>query len=248
MLKLIKYEFRKQLLSKIIILVTLFAFEAVFLVGYLTESDTTLGVSILLLVLTAIAAIFFVSIEAIITFSNDLKTKHSYMLFMTPHSPYTIVGAKVITSIITIFVTGIIFLACAGLDIILVLDALDMRETLEILFDFTEALFGFDFEWTIIIPYILLELASLCATTVFGFIAITISATLLSNVRGRGVVSVVLFFAFMLLRSWITNLLVSDELFVLSTRDTWITVAVTVIFAGLAYFFTGLMLKKKVNL
>ena len=83
MLNLLKYEFRKTLGVKAIILALTAVLEIVFLIGLYGEFDTPLGIGAGLLFTTASVGVIVIGIYSIILLRNDLNTKQSYMLFMT---------------------------------------------------------------------------------------------------------------------------------------------------------------------
>ena len=109
MLKLMKYEFKKQNTSKWIILGVGVLLEIIFLLGVVLSKENMMGFGLGFLMVLSFIAVFYVSIESIITFSNDLNRKQSYILYMTPHSSFTILGAKLLTAFVTVFVTGFAF-------------------------------------------------------------------------------------------------------------------------------------------
>ena len=93
---LIKYEFRKTMALKGIILVITAIFEAMFLIGIGADDEDMIGLSVGLLTLATFFGVLIIGVFGIYTLSKDLNTKRSYMLFMTPHSSYSILGAKLI--------------------------------------------------------------------------------------------------------------------------------------------------------
>lgn len=109
MLKLIKYEFRKQAFSKLIIATLIVLVELSFGYGMICNNENRIITSTALLVGLAIGAILFVSFECIHTYSNELKTKTGYMLFMVPRSTYHVIGAKVLATAVQIILTAATF-------------------------------------------------------------------------------------------------------------------------------------------
>ena len=96
MFKLMKYEFRKTWITKLILLGVTAVAEAVYLYGLYAEKDNPLSVAIGLLVLLAVGGVLVIGLESVLTLHRDMNTKQSYMLFMTPNSSYKILGAKVL--------------------------------------------------------------------------------------------------------------------------------------------------------
>lgn len=105
MLKLMKYEFRKQMFSKMIIAIILGVLTLYFGVMTVMNKSDNAAVSLALMLFTTLIATFYVSVESLTVYEKDLKTKQSYMLFLVPQSPYKILGAKLIAAILQIFFT-----------------------------------------------------------------------------------------------------------------------------------------------
>ena len=118
MLKLMKYEFRKTGFSKLILLVITLVAEVGFLLGVFLEKDRLLATGIMILFLCVVIGIAYIGLESVMTLHRDLNTKQSYMLFLTPHSSYEILGAKVLENGISILVTGLFFALLAALDLL----------------------------------------------------------------------------------------------------------------------------------
>ena len=119
MLKLMKYEFRKTGFSKLILLVVTLVAELAFLLGVFQEKDRLLATGIMILYLCAVIGIAYIGLESVLALHRDLNTKQSYMLFLTPHSSYEILGAKVLENGISILITGIFFALVAALDVLI---------------------------------------------------------------------------------------------------------------------------------
>jgi len=94
--KLLKYEIRKSLPVKLMILGLAAALELVFLIGLWGDNEKMLATGVLLLTFTAVTATTVVGLASVVILHRDMNTKQSYMLFMTPNSCYRILGAKVL--------------------------------------------------------------------------------------------------------------------------------------------------------
>lgn len=247
MFKLIKYELRKQLFSKIILLVLLGILEIAFLIGLLTEKENVLAVSIGLYFLLASGTIFFVAIESIFTFSNDLKTKHSYMLFLTPNSTYKIIGAKVITTMITIGLTAAAFMGVVLVDIAAVFAKFDTLDAfVKTIQELVAQLLHADINYGFIISIICYLVFDLISTLVIGMASITLSSTFLSNSKGKGVVSVAFFFGITFIVSKLGSLVLPSKSFTSVEPyyyDCIWSLGVVLVF----YLLTSYMLDKKVS-
>jgi hypothetical protein len=217
-----------------------------FLYGLFTENDNVLGLSVGLFTFISFAAVLFVSFEAIFTFSNDLKTKQSYMLFLTPNSTYKIIGAKVLSSVLYVFLTAAAIVTLTLLNIGIVLVKYDeIAKIVDRFQDLFRVMFNANIDVTLIITIILYFLFNLVGLMVIGMASITLSSTFLSNSKGKAIVSVVFFFGINFIVSRIESLLPSINLL---TPEPYyyrciFSAAVMVVF----YFATAWMLDKKVS-
>ena len=127
--KLIKYEWRKQRTSRMVILISLAACLVLFLGGLIFQNDPALAVAILLMVFGSIFVLFYTGIESILVLNRDLKTKQSYMLWMVPRSVWEILGAKYICAFLQmLFVFGIFVAAACLCTVAAVLSGGGIRE------------------------------------------------------------------------------------------------------------------------
>lgn len=97
--KLMKYEWKKQRTSRMIVMVALAVCVLTFLGGVLVEKDALMGISATLLLVGSFFVVFYMGIESILILNRDLKTKQSYMIWMTPKSVWEILGAKFVVAI-----------------------------------------------------------------------------------------------------------------------------------------------------
>ena len=101
--KLMKYEWKKQRTSRMIVMVALAVCVLTFLGGMLVEKDALMGISATLLLVGSFFVVFYMGIESILILNRDLKTKQSYMIWMTPKSVWEILGAKFVVAIVQMF-------------------------------------------------------------------------------------------------------------------------------------------------
>ncbi len=121
MLRLLKYELRKTLMAKLILLGITVIAQAVFMIGFWGDKGTTLAIGAALLFFTAVSGISLMGILSLVTLHKDMNTKQGYMLFMTPNSSYKILGAKVIECALSILLAGAFFFGLGMLDFSLIL-------------------------------------------------------------------------------------------------------------------------------
>lgn len=196
MLKLMKYEFRKQAFSKMVILLLVGLIQLLFFVGVVTDKNDVIGTSMGILAVFTFGALFFMAFEAIITFSNDLKQKCSYMLFLTPHTSYSIVGAKVLAAAIQIILAGIAFFLVYSLDIAVLVGKYNQLEVLkEMINQFLTEVFSLNIQLQDIIGVVSVIITAWISVITVAFFSITLSTTFLANFKLKGVVSFLIFIA-----------------------------------------------------
>ena len=244
---LIKYEFRKTLFVKLILLALTGAAELVFLIGVFYNADSPgAAVGVTLLTLLAIAGITFIGIHSMLSLYRDLNTKQSYMLFMTPHSSYTILGAKIIENGLSILAAGAFFALLAFIDLqILLKEFFTFKAILEYFQGFLEfANLPVDISASTVLLFFLSVLTSWLATIVTAHLAIILSATFLAGKRFSGVVSFVLFIAISLVSSWLVNRI--PDTVALNTHIL-LACVISLLFAAVCYLLSGWMAEKKLS-
>lgn len=117
------------------------------------------------------------------------------MLFLTPNSTYKIVGAKVITTTVTLLLTAAVFVATTLVDVgIVLLRYHNVQEVIEKIQEIVSQMFNVNVDYTFVIAYVCYFVFSLLSILVIGMASITLSATFLSNSKLKGFISVVFFF------------------------------------------------------
>ncbi|MDO4522490.1 MAG: hypothetical protein Q4B57_05005 [Eubacteriales bacterium] len=245
MTKLMKYEWRKALFPKMVLLVITAIAEIAFLIGIFSKKEMWYGLGIEGLVLCAIFGILYIGIESLTTFSKDLNTKQSYMLFLTPHTSYEILGSKVLMNAISIFVTGAFFAVLAIVDIgIGVASIGGVKELLS----FAEAFMSVKIDWNNIRQIALMAFSSALVSwlniIVVGYLAILLSATVLAGKKGSRVVSFVIFLIISGISSYVVNLVTRS---MNEIASFWCTVGCMLIFTVIFYAITGWIMDKKLS-
>ena len=245
MLKLMKYEFRKQLFSKLAIVGILLLLELYFFYGLLAENGDAMGTSAGLLGILTFVAILFVSFECIFTFNNDLKTKQSYMLFMTPQSAYSIMGAKILSAIVQIILVALFFGVVAVADVFAILAKKgDVKEFFEMCQQFIQTVFNIEVNVGLLLMIVAEVLISWMLTVILGMFSITLSTTFMANSKARGIVSFLIFIALNVVLSKVSDL-ISDGL-VMDTKEFLLMLVFYTAVTVATYIGTAWMLEKKV--
>ena len=209
MFDLFRYEFRKTRIAKLIILSAAFLLELLYLVNLYKVSENGLSLAILLLVLLAFCGAILMGIHSIVTLHRDMNTRQSHMLFMTPHSAYAILGAKILECFISILLACAVFFALGMLDITLLLNRFGK---LDQLLTFLKNVIGsVGYELRTDLPFFISVFFSLFA----GWIAVVVAAdlsdivssALLNGKKFNGFVTVLIFIALTVIMEQISRLL-----------------------------------------
>lgn len=249
MLNLMKYELIKQRTSKIIIAAVFLALELMFFVGVIADKENVWALAVAFLILLVTITFFIVALEAIFTYSNDLKEKSGYMLFMTPHSVYTIMGSKILTSIVSIIIATIVFGIVAFLDMTFVFSRYgELERFFEGIQALIHQLFSIEISWYSTAIAAIYGIFDWIGLVTSAFLAITLSMTIISGMKGKGFISFVVFCVINTLFSVFTirilNMLSLDGY----VANMGVMAVMTVLFAGGCFFFSGYMLNRELSL
>ena len=215
MKNLLKYEFRKTLLTKLVILGITVVAQLIYLAGiWGKDREGTVVAGMLLLFFTATFGILFIGLQSVITLHRDMNTKQSYMLFMTTNSCYKILGAKMLENFLSMLLGGAFFFGLGVLDISILIRRYGQVDSLYEAFQSILRTFGWDFKLDA--GY----LASICfsllsgwfATITAAFLADVVSSALLNGKKFNYLVSFVLFLALSYLMGKVGNAVAGDVL------------------------------------
>lgn len=100
MLKLLKYEFRKQMVLITILISLLIALELIFFFGMMISNKDIITVSYGLQKVCFTITFIYLLFEPAFKYEKDLGYKQGYLLFMIPRSTIQIVSAKIAAGMI----------------------------------------------------------------------------------------------------------------------------------------------------
>lgn len=246
MLKLMKYEVRKTMFSKIVMLVITVVLEVLYLLGVFMKNDTMLAWGIMGLVSCAVIGIFYIGIESLVVFHRDLNTKQSYMLFLTPKSSYQILGAKVLENGLSIFLAGAFFAAVTAIDVTVGLLYIGgLKEFVDVLHKVAVSV-RVDVDITALqaILTFFMGLAGWLQMIVVGDLAIVLSATVFAGKKYSGTVSFILFMVINFVIGRLVDLI--PELGAYEFQLT-ILIIITLAIVALLYVVTGWIMEKKLS-
>ncbi len=203
MLKLLKYELRKNRTALIILLAVTLALECYFLYGlyapeeFGTEQDIHLLFAMTGLMLSAYAAVIYVLIVGVTTYTREMKDRSAYLIFMTPSSGLKIMGSKYLFTLVLGLMLAVVYAGLAVLDISLLSDRLLRAGQLLQQFDRMLLEMGIHLDQFLLAALVMAIYALLSIFSFFAvaYLAITLSHTLFRDKKWRGIVSVAIFFA-----------------------------------------------------
>ena len=210
MAKLLRYELRKTRGAKLLMAGLMLAAEVVFLLGVarlrLGKGDNgLLPLGLFLLVSLSWGSLMVIGLQTVLTLHRDLTTRQSYMLFMTPHGGYEILGAKVLENGLSLLLAGLVIGALAMLDLTLLLAA---SGELSALLQMISSLLG---DLAAALPLRASSVAMLfggmlllwLGVIVSACFAVILSAALFAGRRGGTFISFLLFLVLVNLTSWV---------------------------------------------
>ena len=194
MLKMLKYEYRRAV-GPLTIIFMLFGILEVYILGATAlKKESHSGIGITLFLFGSFACYIFVLIYGIVTYNKDLKSKEGYLVFMAPISSFSVIGAKLLSILLT-GITLVVMIALLGmLNYSAIASAYHLDSLVDVLEMFLES-GGMSLSGTLagIGAFIIAFLIQFFMTTTLIYFAISVSATVLQNKKGKGFVSFVLF-------------------------------------------------------
>lgn len=203
MIRLLKYEFRKALNGLLVLLGITAALEVWFLGGLAMNEESHCIVAAVLLFFCAYAVAIYVLVRGVTSFSGELNSRSSYLIFMTPNSCLKIVGSKFLYTFVNALLFFVLYGVLALADIALMLD---YYGELGYFWDMAAGFFRTNgiyvdqigFGVLALLVYVFLSILS---TMAIAYLAITLSHTLFHGKKWRWLPSLALFGAL----TWAVN-------------------------------------------
>lgn len=247
MFKLMKYEFRKTWVTKLILLGITAVAEAAYLFSLYTENENGVITTIGILTLLAFGGVMVIGLQSVLTLHHDMNTKQGYMLFMTPNSCYKILGAKVLENGLSILVTGGFYFALAALDVSLLFakegQLNQLWETFQRFISSINEKIPMNADGLAAFTFAML--AGWIGTVVTAYLADVISAALLNGKSFNGVISFVIFVALSWAASWLEGIATQNIPNVITTM--LIQGGLSLLIAAVMYVVTAQIMEKKLS-
>ena len=254
MLKLMKYEFRKNRTGLLVMLLIAAGLYLLAPLGRALDSGSLMIASVVLLFIYAFAAYVFVLVRGIIAYSGELNGRTGYLLMMVPRSAAGILFGKLLFTL----AFGLLMLAVSSLALMasgaLLLGQIYQLKGLLETARFLMLQSGIDPASiaNVALFFVAAVATSVLAMVSMGYLAVTLGATLLQSGRLRGVASFALFIALCALTGSLQNLVSPDvEMFATLAEALGAALPVILLDAALACAYTAVsavLLKKWVSL
>ena len=199
MLTLIQYEMKKTAFMKILCFSALLIAQAFVLLGGATDNYVVLGLGAGLLIFFSFLIFFILGLSSMASLSKDLNTTQGYMLFMLPKHSACFLLAKMIESLISTFLAGVVVSLLFSFNIVYF--SLDMEFYQD----------AFEMFWNLVLSgkgfgelslYVIRFLATAAAFWVFlstmAILCVTVQASMFKGKALALVVSIIAFFCLFL--------------------------------------------------
>ena len=253
MFKLIKYEYRKDLPLYIVLFAAIFALELYALLSILSESELNMSISFALYILGGLAGMLFILIMGAVSYSKEINSKFSYMTFMTPRSTYQIVGSKYLSIFMATVVATILYILFAYIDVTLIClhfeDVKNVAEMLDLVLD----AMGMDLSGAVmsLLAALLVQWINIFFIISCSYLAITLSATVLSNRKGKTPLALLFFIVIIIIANIIRSKLPTfdyGDSIIAYIFNSWTEILFEFAMIGGTYFGVSALLKHKVSL
>ena len=146
-------------------------------------------------------------IYGIISYSQDLKNKSGYLVFMAPISSYKVIGAKLLSILLTGAIIVAVIFGLLTLDLSLAYSTYDSIDTF---YDFLSNILemgGYSLGGVILrlLAFILVFLIKFFMTITLAYLAVSVCSTILQTKKIKGFISFVLFIVFYVILSVIAS-------------------------------------------
>lgn len=254
MLKLIKYEYRRNLSAIAVMLIAILLLQGFFLFSIYKEDVAMVFSASMLLFSAASLCVLGMLMYSVALYSRELSAKTSYLTFMTPNPVSRILASKLLAA----FLLGLFFALILGL--FAAWDFSLLSRT------FPEIQIGQIALEQILRNMSTTDLSTLITTlsamgleflinfftvVVIAYLAITLSATVLQNKKFKGLVSFLLFLLIMAALQWGTSLLPSGanhSSLHAAVLSAWPKYIVYLCAMALSFALSAWLLEKKVSL
>ncbi|GAB6109356.1 hypothetical protein [Fusibacter bizertensis] len=257
MLKLVKFEFLRKRMTFLIALAVTVLGQVYALYQYfkIEESVREIIYGQVFGIFISIVALGFgliFLIDVIFLFRNDLFKQEGYMLFMTPHNGYKLLGAKLLFALLEGIGMAVVFL------IIALFNAKIMNMGS---FDFSLSDIS-STEWQVIIKGLAVSILVILEFALTVYLSFALFKSLFNNTRFKGLITFVIFIVINILKSKLAEIIgdmlgtkfdaihISTSSMMLDTVNSALSygIVATLVSAVILFAATGYLLENRINL
>ncbi|MFP4698184.1 MAG: hypothetical protein ACLFMO_05700 [Eubacteriales bacterium] len=247
MYQLLKYEMIKKWKLFLIVLSTVILAEGFILYQLLIKENWSTPLFVFSFM--AFGGMFFVLIDSINSFSLELRRKSGYMLFLTPRNGYQIVGAKVMISLLELFIGFFVYIGLARINYSVLKNTIsdEANEFMDLLVDLISPNINiyelFYVSLNLILQWLLIIMSA--------YLAIILIKTLLANKRFTGFISFIFFIVItsgLIYFSSVINNYLSFNLNLSETVVVNILSIINLLICGIIYIICGRLVDKNLSL
>ena len=207
MLKLVKYEVRRNRNWMIIVLLAAIALQGYFLGASYLKNEEHMVMSGMFLVMATVFVVYALLIAGVSMYSRELSAKSSYLTFMTPNSATKILGAKVLTVAFLCVGFAALLMGFAAWDYQILRGQYPQLNMMFLLSQFNMRSVGIDMTiqeviW-MLVQFGMGAVVTFFTTVMIAYLAITLSATVLQNKKFKWLISGLLFAAIFFGMQWV---------------------------------------------
>ena len=199
MLTLLQYEMKKTAFMKILCGFALFISQAFVMLGTATDNYVVAGLGAGLLVFFSFLVIFILGLSSMASLSKDLNTTQGYMLFMLPkHSAYFLL-AKIVESLVSTFLAGLVIVLIFFFNIsYFAIDTEAYKDLLEMFWNLVMSGKGFGTLSLYMIRFLATAAAFWIFLSTMAILCVTVQASIFKGKALALVVSIIAFFCLFL--------------------------------------------------
>ena len=199
MLTLLQYEMKKTAFMKILCGFALFISQAFVMLGTATDNYVVAGLGAGLLIFFSFLVIFILGLSSMASLSKDLNTTQGYMLFMLPkHSAYFLL-AKIVESLVSTFLAGLLIVLIFFFNIsYFAIDTEAYKDLLEMFWNLVMSGKGFGTLSLYMIRFLATAAAFWIFLSTMAILCVTVQASIFKGKALALVVSIIAFFCLFL--------------------------------------------------
>jgi ABC-2 type transport system permease protein len=213
MLKLIKYEYRRNLSAIIVMLGAVLLLQGYFLFSIYKKDVEMVFSSAALLALAASFCVLGMLAYSVALYSKELGAKTSYLTFMTPNTAAQILGAKLLAALMLGLFFALVLGLLAAWDFALLHKTFPEIELGQIMLEqllMTMSSTDLSTLITVAATMAIGFLINFFTVVVIAYLSITLSATILQNKKSKGLVGFLIFIGLMAALQWGASRLPAD--------------------------------------